>query len=107
MRQIERLFERDMGMSPKRYYRKLRLERARDLLVHSSMPIVDVAIATGFISASHFAKTFKTLFGFTPSDARRGDSSLGSGQDAHGHFSNNDNGLPGLVVERPGQWASQ
>lgn len=72
-RQIERLFERDMGMSPKKFYLKLRLDRARELLRYSSMPIVDVAIATGFISPSHFSKTFRVCFGHSPGDCRRDD----------------------------------
>lgn len=90
-RQVERLFERQMGMSPKRYYLKLRLDRAKDLLTHSSMPIVDVAIATGFVSASHFSKTFRTFFGVSPTESRRDDVPVLSSNVAYGHYSTNDN----------------
>lgn len=70
-RQVERLFERDMGTSPKKFYLRLRLNRAHELLKYSSMPVIDVAIATGFVSASHFSKAFKAAFGLIPSDCRR------------------------------------
>ena len=70
-RQVERLFCQHLGVSPMKYYLNLRLERANDLLQHSHMAVVDVAIATGFVSHSHFSKTFKTLYGRTPADVRR------------------------------------
>jgi transcriptional regulator GlxA family with amidase domain len=65
-RQVERLFRREMGRSPARYYLELRLERARHLLLQSSMPIVEIAFACGFISASHFSKCYRELYGKSP-----------------------------------------
>ena len=53
-RQIERLFRRNLGRSPARYYLEIRLDRARHLLIQSDAPIVEVAVACGFVSASHF-----------------------------------------------------
>src|SRR5690606_34318854 len=50
VRQVERLFLRHLNMTPGRYYMRLRLERARELLRQTNMPILDVAIATGFTS---------------------------------------------------------
>ena len=70
-RQAERLFEKHMGTSPKRFYLRLRLERARDLLRHTPMQVAEVAAATGFISHSHFSKTFKAVFGMLPVAMRR------------------------------------
>jgi transcriptional regulator GlxA family with amidase domain len=70
-RQAERLFEKHMGTSPKRFYLRLRLERARDLLRHTPMQVSEVAAATGFISHSHFSKTFKAVFGMLPVMIRR------------------------------------
>lgn len=70
-RQAERLFEKHMGTSPKRFYLRLRLERARDLLRHTPMQVAEVAAATGFISHSHFSKTFKAVFGMLPVMIRR------------------------------------
>lgn len=70
-RHVERLFRQNLGRSPARYYLELRLERARYLLLQSDMPIVDVAIACGFISASHFSKCYRSLFARSPQGDRR------------------------------------
>ncbi len=70
-RQIERLFQQNLGRSPARYYSELRLDRARHLLLQSNLPIVDVAIASGFVSASHFSKCYRDQFGLSPQVERR------------------------------------
>jgi transcriptional regulator GlxA family with amidase domain len=70
-RQLERLFQRHTGLSPIRYYIALRAERARELLMYSDRPVLDVAIATGFNSNSHMAYWFKTLYGARPTEVRR------------------------------------
>lgn len=69
-RQIERLFQNHMGRSPARYYLEVRLDRARHLLMQSAMPVVDVAIACGFVSASHFSKCYRELYGKSPLQER-------------------------------------
>lgn len=69
-RQIERLFQQHMGRSPARYYLEIRLDRARHLLVQSTMPVVDVAIACGFVSASHFSKCYREMYGKSPLQER-------------------------------------
>jgi transcriptional regulator GlxA family with amidase domain len=69
-RQIERLFLRYLEMSPARYYLSLRIDRARELLLYSDRPILEVAVATGFTSTSHFAHWFKRLQGVRPSQVR-------------------------------------
>ena len=65
-RHIERLFQSNLGRSPARYYLEIRLERARNLLIQSSMPVVEVAVACGFVSASHFSKCFREMYGRSP-----------------------------------------
>ncbi|MFK8083611.1 MAG: GlxA family transcriptional regulator [Granulosicoccus sp.] len=70
-RQLERLFQRYLHCVPTRYYLELRLERARQLLLQSSMPIVDIALACGFISAPHFSKCYRDTFALPPRDERR------------------------------------
>lgn len=70
-RQIERLFRQNLGRSPARYYSELRLDRARHLMLQSNLPIVDVAIASGFVSASHFSKCYRDQFGLSPQVERR------------------------------------
>ncbi len=70
-RQLERLFQRYLHCVPTRYYLELRLERARQLLLQTSMPIVDIALACGFISAPHFSKCYRDTFSIPPRDERR------------------------------------
>ena len=69
-RQIERLFRHHMGRSPARYYLEIRLDRARHLLLQSILPVVEVAIACGFVSASHFSKCYRELYGRSPQQER-------------------------------------
>jgi len=69
-RQVERLFLRYLETTPARYYLGLRIERARELLIYSDRPILDVAVATGFTSTSHFAQWFKHFHGVRPSELR-------------------------------------
>ncbi|MDI6026867.1 GlxA family transcriptional regulator [Corticibacterium sp. UT-5YL-CI-8] len=69
-RQIERLFRTEMGRSPARYYLEIRLDRARHLLVQSAMPVVEVAVACGFVSASHFSKCYRELYARSPQQER-------------------------------------
>ncbi|MEZ5782623.1 MAG: GlxA family transcriptional regulator [Rhizobiaceae bacterium] len=71
VRQVERLFLRHLNMTPGRYYMRLRLERARELLRQTNMPILDIAIATGFTSHSYFAQSYRLQFGRPPSEERR------------------------------------
>lgn len=69
-RQLERLFDEKTGSSPAAAYRKIRLERARDLLQNTNRAMVDIAFDVGYVSASHFAKAVKQAFGQTPSGIR-------------------------------------
>ncbi|MEM7270467.1 MAG: GlxA family transcriptional regulator [Pseudomonadota bacterium] len=65
-RQLERLFRRYLNKSPKRYYMGLRLTRARNLLLQTDMKVINVALACGFTSPSHFSKCYRNQFGRTP-----------------------------------------
>ncbi|WP_193559465.1 MULTISPECIES: GlxA family transcriptional regulator [Pseudomonas] len=66
-RQIERLFKDQLGTSPQRYYMDLRITEARRLLQHTSLTIVEVSVACGFVSPSHFSKCYSAYFGHRPS----------------------------------------
>jgi len=70
-RQIERLFKRHLGQVPKRYYLELRLRRARELLLQTAMPIMDITTACGFQSPPHFSKCYRRQFGYPPSLERQ------------------------------------
>ena len=69
-RQLERLFRKYLNRSPARYYLELRLNKARLLLLQTNMSVIDVALACGFVSASHFSKCYRDFFGRTPRKER-------------------------------------
>ncbi|SEL88145.1 GlxA family transcriptional regulator [Halomonas daqiaonensis] len=71
-RQLERLFQKHLLCAPSRYYLKLRLTRARQLLKQTSFSIIDVASACGFVSTPHFSKCYREFFGIPPRDERLG-----------------------------------
>jgi len=70
-RQIERLFRRHLDCVPKRYYLEMRLRRARELLLQTAMPIMDVTTSCGFKSPPHFSRCYRAQFGYPPSEERR------------------------------------
>ena len=65
-RQLERLFRRYLDRSPKRYYMELRLQKARNLLMQTDMSVINVALACGFSSPSHFSKCYRAHYDTTP-----------------------------------------
>ncbi len=65
-RQLERLFRRYLDRSPKRYYLELRLKKSRSLLLQTDMSVINVALACGFSSPSHFSKCYRGFYGRTP-----------------------------------------
>jgi transcriptional regulator GlxA family with amidase domain len=65
-RQLERLFRRYLNRSPKRYYMELRLSKARNLLMQTDMSVINVALACGFASPSHFSKCYRAHYSTTP-----------------------------------------
>ena len=69
-RQLERLFRQHLDSTPKRYYLELRLRRARQLLLNSALPVLDVAFACGFVSGSHFSKCYREHFATMPHEER-------------------------------------
>ena len=69
-RQLERLFRKYLSTTPTRYYLNLRLARARHLLRQTSLSILSVALACGFVSASHFSKCYRETYGKTPRTER-------------------------------------
>jgi transcriptional regulator GlxA family with amidase domain len=70
-RQLDRLFADKLGMGYAGHYRRVRLERARDLLQQSAVPIIEIALGCGFSSASHLGRAYRAAFGVTPAVERR------------------------------------
>jgi len=73
LRQLERVFRRELGVTPKAHYRMLRLTRAQNLLQQTTLSVAQVATSAGFTSFAHFARTYKAHFGAPPSRDRRQD----------------------------------
>lgn len=69
-RQIERLFQRHLGTSPKRFIMETRLTRARNLLVQTDLSITEVAVACGFRTPSTFSKVYRAHFMVSPAAQR-------------------------------------
>lgn len=65
-RQMERLFRRHLDTTPRKYLQNMRLQRARILLAETDMPVVEVATACGYDSATHFSKRFREAYGMSP-----------------------------------------
>lgn len=65
-RQIERLFRKNLGVTPLQYLAGLRLQHGRALLAETDMSVLDVAIACGYGSSAHFSKSFRARFGVSP-----------------------------------------
>ena len=69
-RQFERLCGATSGLTPGALYRQLRLRYAEWLVENTSRSITDIALDAGFADASHFTRTFKAVFGLSPSKRR-------------------------------------
>lgn len=65
-RQLERLFRGHLGTTPGHHYLGLRLERARQLLQQTEMTVAEIAVATGFSSASALSRAYRGRFGRAP-----------------------------------------
>lgn len=66
-RQLERLFRKHLGTTPKTHYTGLRLRKARDLMFQTDMKLSEICFACGFNSQTHFSKAYRASFGVSPS----------------------------------------
>ena len=71
VRMLEYLFRQTLDMSPAAYYRRLRLQTARRMVVDTRLQLQEVAIRTGFNSLSSFSRGFKNQYQQTPGECRR------------------------------------
>ncbi|SDT95045.1 AraC-type DNA-binding protein [Verrucomicrobium sp. GAS474] len=70
--QLNRLFLRHFGLTPRRYLEKRRLDNAL-VQIHRSRPVKEIAYELGFKSLPHFSAWFRQRTGSSPTAVRRGD----------------------------------
>lgn len=63
---LARGFVKQLGESPIAHYRRLRLERGRDLLMYGRFSVKQAAYASGFSSIAHFCSAFRSAYGYPP-----------------------------------------
>ncbi|MDF2925681.1 MAG: AraC family transcriptional regulator [Paenibacillaceae bacterium] len=67
---LQRVFKRHTGVSPNEHVSLRRLEQAQELLSSTSLSITEIALSTGFSSASYFASFFQKRTGTSPTEYR-------------------------------------
>lgn len=70
-RQLERVFLAETGCTPSEQYRRLRLKYARYLLTTTDLPILSIAVESGFSDSSHFIRHFQLMYGMSPGRLRK------------------------------------
>ena len=70
-RRIERSFKQATGQSPSHYYRALRMNAARQLVLYSKDTMIEIANAVGYCSAAPMIRHYKQSFGLSPSEDRK------------------------------------
>lgn len=75
-RNFERLFKRETGQSPLRYYRLMRLHKARQRVLYSADTLSEIAASVGYPRSGPMARHYEQAFGVTPQGERRALSGL-------------------------------
>jgi AraC family transcriptional regulator, glycine betaine-responsive activator len=70
-RHFERLFKRETGQSPLRYYHQLRLTKARQRVLYSNDSLREIAASVGYMTSSPMVRHYTEIFGVSPRDERR------------------------------------
>ena len=76
-RQLERRFQQDVGLSPAGYRQRLRMERARWLLLNTDLDITAVGLECGFQDGAHFSRAVRQALGASPRQVRSGSAADG------------------------------
>ena len=63
---FHRQFKRSVGVTPKQFIHRLRIDRAKSLLSKSDLPLAQVAMKVGFADQSHFTAAFRRATSMTP-----------------------------------------
>ena len=75
-RSLERSFKEATGQSPLKYYRKMRMTQARQLVLYTNTPVTEVAYMVGYDTPGTFLHHYRETFGVTPINDRRAKNSM-------------------------------
>jgi AraC family carnitine catabolism transcriptional activator len=70
-RELLRLFRKELNNTPSQVLGQRRLDRARSLILNTSLPMAMIAESVGFSSQSHLTSSYHAEFGITPAQQRR------------------------------------
>ncbi len=73
-----RMFHQSFGVTPHNYLKEKKINLAKNLLGKSTMPLIEIAVASGFCSPSHFSRQFKSVTKLTPTQYRALNSERGA-----------------------------
>lgn len=79
VRQLERLFRKELNLSPDRFYRHIRLSRARQLLRYSEHSLGEIAMICGFGTTRAMKDNYEAFFGYAPRDERQAPAARATG----------------------------
>ncbi|HBE02226.1 MAG: hypothetical protein A2096_12980 [Spirochaetes bacterium GWF1_41_5] len=65
-----KIFKKNTGMHPSLYLNNLRVQKARELLTGTTLPVKSIAKETGFVSENYFHRVFKSIAGISPAHYR-------------------------------------
>src|ERR1700694_4276028 len=68
---LSHLFKTETGVSPAKYLKHARMERAKHLLETSFLSVKQVMASVGISDSSHFVRSFKNTYALTPTEYRR------------------------------------
>ena len=69
-RHLSRIMQQTMGTTYTKYKNRLKIEAAKQLLVEDARPVMEIAEAVGFSSASYFSRCFRSIVGMSPQEYR-------------------------------------
>ncbi|MDF9301796.1 helix-turn-helix domain-containing protein [Tritonibacter mobilis] len=75
-RSLERSFKQATGQGPLKYYRKMRMKQARQLVLYSNTPVTEIAFMVGYATPGAFLRHYRESFGMTPIADRRAKNSM-------------------------------
>lgn len=70
MRQLQRRFLAEVGMTPQAYRARVRLQRSRAMLESTALPVGRIGLECGYADGAHFSRTFRRAFRAAPSRMR-------------------------------------